>query len=61
MQVPVIKGGAFNGYVDSPFGVGMGEGIDEGRGDQEWIVAKDRNKYEEIFQSLGPINGKVRI
>ena len=46
----VVKGGAFEGYKESPFGVGRLEGVDKGRGDEEWIVAKDRYKYDEIFQ-----------
>lgn len=58
-EVPVVKGGAFNGFLESPFGLGMGEGIDEGRGDQEWIVDRDKGKYEEIFRSLAPVNGKL--
>ncbi len=55
----VVKGGAFDGYTESPFGVGRGEGIDKGRGEEEWVVAKDRYKYDEMFQSLNPINGKI--
>ena len=46
----VVKGGAFEGYKESPFGVGRLEGVDKGRGDEEWVVAKDRYKYDEIFQ-----------
>lgn len=58
-EVPVVKGGAFNGFQESPFRLGMGEGIDEGRGEPEWVVVKDRDRYEEIFRKLGPVNGKV--
>eukprot|EP00918_Siedleckia_nematoides_P010749 GHVU01023509.1.p1 GENE.GHVU01023509.1~~GHVU01023509.1.p1 ORF type:complete len:536 (-),score=79.31 GHVU01023509.1:146-1753(-) len=54
-----IKGGAFDGVDESPFGVGKGEGVDKGREDAEWVVAKDRYKYDEMFQTLNPINGKV--
>jgi EH domain-containing protein 1 len=46
----VVKGGAFEGYNESPFGVGKLEGVDKGRGEEEWVVAKDRYKYDEIFQ-----------
>ena len=58
-EIPVIKGGAFNGYIESPFGLGKGEGIDRGKGESDWIVLKDRHRYEEIFQSLRPVNGKI--
>lgn len=58
-EVPVVKGGAFNGFLESPFGYGMGEGIDEGRGELEWVVFKNRDRYEEIFRGLSPVNGKV--
>ena len=56
---PRVKGGAFDGVDDSPFGVGIGEGIDKGRGEGEWVVSKDRYKYDEAFESLNPIDGKV--
>lgn len=58
-EVPVVKGGAFNGYIESPFGHGMGEGVDEGRGEQDWIVDRSKDKYEEVFRSLAPVNGKL--
>lgn len=55
-----IKGGAFNGNnAQSPFGIGTLEGIDEGRGDSDWVVSKTRYKSDEVFESLGPIDGKV--
>ena len=56
-----IKGGAFEGVQDkvSPFGYLKGEGIDAGAGEPEWIVAKDRYKSDNIFDSLNPIDGKV--
>jgi len=50
MGINVVKGGAFEEYNESPFGVGRLEGVDRRRGDEEWIVAKDRYKYDEIFQ-----------
>ena len=56
---PAVKGGAFDGMSDSPFGVGKGEGVDKGRGEVEWVVSKERYKYDEIFESLNPIEGKV--
>lgn len=54
-----IRGGAFKTDSETPFSVGKFEGIDEGSGDVEWIVSKTRYKYDEIFESLGPINGKI--
>ncbi|XP_074598900.1 putative achaete scute target 1 isoform X2 [Brevipalpus obovatus] len=54
-----VKGGAFEGPHESPFGFGRGEGIDEGAFDPNWIVAKDKPAYDDIFQKLGPQDGKV--
>ncbi|CAG4988776.1 unnamed protein product [Colias eurytheme] len=53
--------GAFEGVEDqvSPFGYGRGEGVDAGHGDPEWICSKEKPHYDQIFQSLGPIDGKV--
>lgn len=38
-----------------------GEGIDEGslEPNHVWIVDKDKPKYDEIFESLNPIDGKL--
>ena len=61
-EEPMIKGGAFggvDGVEDTPFGVGRGEGIDKGRGEEEWVVAKERYQYDDKFQQLNPINGKI--
>lgn len=56
-----IKGGAFEGVQDkvSPFGYLKGEGIDAGAGEPEWIVAKDRYKWDNVFDGLTPIDGKI--
>lgn len=54
-----LKGGAFEGVVESPFGFGKGEGFNEGAFDKEWIVERDKPQYDEIFKSLNPIDGKV--
>lgn len=43
----------------SPFGYGRGEGVDAGHGDPEWICSKEKPRYDQIFQSLNPIDGKV--
>lgn len=57
----MISGGAFEGVEDqvSPFGYKRGEGIDAGAGEPEWIVNKERYKYDSIFESLGPQDGKI--
>lgn len=56
-----ISGGAFNDVKDqiSPFGYQKCEGIDLGSGEPEWIVTKERSKWDLIFQDLGPVNGKI--
>ena len=54
-----VRGGAFEGVDDSPFGIGRGEGADAGRGEEDWVVSKDMYKYDESFAKLGPINGKI--
>lgn len=43
----------------SPFGYGRGEGVDAGHGDPEWICSKEKPHYDQIFQSLNPMDGKV--
>lgn len=43
----------------SPFGYKRGEGIDAGYGEPEWIVNKDKRRYDEIFQNLSPTDGKI--
>lgn len=54
-----------NGVLESlednvtPFGYRKGEGVDAGAGETEWIVNKDRHKYDLIFDSLNPIDGKL--
>lgn len=56
------KGGAFEGMqekIDNPFGFGKGEGVDAGYGEPEWIVNKDRFGYDETFNTLNPIDGKI--
>ncbi|XP_076033660.1 putative achaete scute target 1 isoform X1 [Oratosquilla oratoria] len=57
----VVKGGAFDGVMNDAtvFGYKRGEGIDAGAGEPEWIVAKDRYKYDQLFDNLNPIDGKV--
>jgi len=56
-----IEGGAFDGVMESktPFMYKGGEGINAGVGEVEWIISKDRYKYDAIFDTLNPIDGKV--
>ena len=35
------------------------QGIDLGAGEPEWIVTKERSKWDAIFESLSPTKGKV--
>jgi len=59
-DIPVaIKGGAFEGVQQSPFAPGQGEGVDKGREDSEWIVSKERYKWDENFHTLNPVDGKI--
>uniref|UniRef100_A0AAY4B3K4 Achaete scute target 1 n=1 Tax=Denticeps clupeoides TaxID=299321 RepID=A0AAY4B3K4_9TELE len=55
----VVKGGAFDGTLNGPFGHGYGEGAGEGIDEVEWVVARDKPMYDEIFYTLSPVNGKV--
>uniref|UniRef100_A0AAY4A216 Uncharacterized protein n=1 Tax=Denticeps clupeoides TaxID=299321 RepID=A0AAY4A216_9TELE len=52
-------GGAFQGSEDGPFEHGYGEGISAGADAEDWIVSRDKPRYDEIFYTLMPINGKV--
>lgn len=54
-----VKGGAFEGYKESPFGIGKGEGIDRGHDQSEWVVGQEQYKYDEAFAALNPVNGKI--
>ena len=58
-QEPLVKGGAFDGLTKSPFGVGYGEGANAGQDAAEWIVGKDKYRYDEVFYVLNPIDGKI--
>lgn len=60
-ELGTVKGGAFKNIEDtiSPFGYKRGEGVDAGAGEMEWVVNKDRLKYDTIFDTLGPVDGKV--
>ncbi|NXI65328.1 EHD4 protein, partial [Anseranas semipalmata] len=59
MPTELVHGGAFDGTMAGPFGQGYGEGAKEGADEDEWVVAKDKPAYDEIFYTLSPINGKI--
>ncbi|XP_062821528.1 EH domain-containing protein 1 [Anolis carolinensis] len=59
MPTQAVKGGAFEGTMNGPFGHGYGEGAGEGIDDAEWVVSKDKPTYDEIFYTLSPVNGKI--
>ncbi|MCP9264472.1 EH domain-containing protein 1 [Dirofilaria immitis] len=56
-----VRGGAFDQAIESetPFGFGKGEGFDKGANESGWVVARERYKADEIFDSLDPIDGKI--
>ncbi|XP_061125725.1 EH domain-containing protein 3 isoform X1 [Syngnathus typhle] len=54
-----VKGGAFDGTLHGPFNHGYGEGAGEGIDEADWVVARDKPAYDEIFYTLSPVDGKV--
>jgi len=56
-----IEGGAFESVLtkETPFMFKGGEGVNAGVGEIEWVVAKDRYKYDEMFDGLSPVDGKI--
>ncbi|XP_022067654.1 EH domain-containing protein 4 [Acanthochromis polyacanthus] len=55
----MVSGGAFEGSHEGPFGQGYGEGISAGADAEDWIVSRDKHRYDEIFYTLMPVNGKI--
>lgn len=59
---PGVQGGAFLGTRAGPFSEGdpfaeeNGEGCEE---EEDWVVTKDKPKYDEIFYNLAPNEGKL--
>lgn len=58
---PPISGGAFDDVKDqaSPFGYQKCEGVNLGAGEPDWIVNRDRAKYDALFMQLSPVRGKI--
>ncbi|XP_066065336.1 EH domain-containing protein 2-like isoform X2 [Chamaea fasciata] len=54
---PAVRGGALDGAL-GPFGAEDDEDDDEDD-DGEWVVMKDKAKYDEIFYGLAPDGGKL--
>jgi EH domain-containing protein 1 len=56
-----VRGGAFESETEAitPFGFGKGEGFDRGADESEWIVERERNKFDDQFEELSPIDGKI--
>jgi len=50
----MIKGGAFRKSA-----LPVGKGADEGIGEREWIVSRDKPKYDEVFNTLEQSEGKI--
>ncbi|XP_067939205.1 EH domain-containing protein 3-like isoform X1 [Watersipora subatra] len=60
MPAPNVQGGAFDGMQENPFNVGANEGINQGLyDDSDWIVSKDKDRYDKSFYALGPKDGKI--
>ncbi|NXB28161.1 EHD2 protein, partial [Eulacestoma nigropectus] len=56
---PEVRGGAFEGARVGPFGAGSEDEEDEDEEGDEWVVLKDKAKYDEIFYGLAPSGGKL--
>ncbi|KAJ8372772.1 hypothetical protein AAFF_G00277150 [Aldrovandia affinis] len=64
---PGVQGGAFLGTRAGPFlegdpfaeAGGNGEGPEGDEDDEDWVVTKDKPKYDEIFYNLAPSEGKL--
>uniref|UniRef100_A0A8B9QXL4 EH domain containing 2 n=1 Tax=Anas platyrhynchos TaxID=8839 RepID=A0A8B9QXL4_ANAPL len=54
-----VQGGAFEGTRQGPFTEGDDEDDEGGEEGDEWVVTKDKAKYDEIFYGLAPMGGKL--
>ncbi|KAK4469278.1 hypothetical protein MN116_006846 [Schistosoma mekongi] len=55
---PAVTGGAFD-TSGTPFSFHAGEGFDEGRFENDWIVNRFRQPWDEVFLTLNPMDGKI--
>lgn len=49
----------FTDQEETPFGIGNVEGINAGVGEYDWIVARSKHEYDQVFAQLSPQNGKI--
>ncbi|XP_057244968.1 EH domain-containing protein 2-like, partial [Malurus melanocephalus] len=56
---PCVRGGAFDGARMGPFGDISDDDDDDDGDSDEWVVLKDKAKYDEIFYGLAPSGGKL--
>lgn len=56
-----VQGGAFtvSHATNNPFATGACEGTAFGAGSSGWVVDEFKPKYDKIFESLGPLDGKL--
>ncbi|CAH8496615.1 unnamed protein product [Heterobilharzia americana] len=55
---PAVTGGAFD-TSGTPFSFHAGEGFEEGRFENDWIVNRCRQQWDEDFLKLNPVDGKI--
>ncbi|KRZ97175.1 EH domain-containing protein 1 [Trichinella sp. T8] len=55
----IVKGGAFSEIRETPFSFGRGEGVNAGADEPQWVVEKERYKWDEIFDTMNPLDGKI--
>ncbi|EDV24986.1 EH domain-containing protein 1 [Trichoplax sp. H2] len=56
---PAIRGGAFGLGMEGPFSTLAISGVDIGANSPFWAVRYDKSKYDKIFYSLNPIEGRI--
>lgn len=61
LTICMFVGGVFVSVEDkaSPFGYKSGEGIEAGKGETGWVVTKERQKYDAVFNTLEKSDGKL--
>ena len=58
-QMNITGNTIFTDHDDTPFKIDGTDGVNAGKGEEEWIVQKCRTEYDEVFASLSPQNGKI--
>ncbi|CAF1154756.1 unnamed protein product [Didymodactylos carnosus] len=54
-----ISSSAFSDQQSTPFEMGGVEGINAGIGETDWVVTRQRDEYDRLFQALQPSGGKI--